>query len=225
MCPLLAKSLDLYIGQRYYQDWRAVQAPTQFQGEGSSHELASLLLSEVIRHKMFQDKGPIFALFLDAKSAFDVVVRQNAIVAAYHAGTKDQGLLYLDARMANRQTFPQWGTTIMGPISDKLGLEQGAVNSDRLYKLCNNSQLQEAQDSGLGIDIGSVHVAAIGQADDVVLLAESPTNLACLLHLTMNYCQRQHVTLVPEKTKLLLWSPASLKQNTDLIKLSCPIYG
>ena len=95
-----------------------------------------------------------FCTFFDAKSAFDVVVRQNAILAAYNAGTKDQGLFYLDARMGNRQTFPQWGTTIMGPITDKLGLEQGAVNSDRLYKLCNNSQLQEAQDSGLGIDIG-----------------------------------------------------------------------
>ena len=56
------------------------------------------------------------ALFLDAKSAFDVVVRHNAIVEAFKAGTKDQGLLYLDARLANRRTYPQWGTTLMGPI-------------------------------------------------------------------------------------------------------------
>ena len=77
-------------------------------------------------------KQPLFTLFLDAKSSFDVV-RQNAVVAAYKAGTTDQGLLYLDARMANRRTFPQWGTEIMGPISDLLGLEQGAVNSDSLY--------------------------------------------------------------------------------------------
>ena len=70
----------------------------------------------------------------------------------------------------------------MGPICDKLGLEQGAVNSDRLYKLCNNSQLLEAQSSGLGVDMDGVHVAAIGQADDVVLLANTPLKLACLLY-------------------------------------------
>ena len=87
-------------------------------------------------------------MFLDSKSAFDLVVRQNVVVAAYKAGTADQGLLYLDARMAHRRTFPQWGTDIMGPISDLLGLEQGAVNSDRLYKLLNNDQLKEAQSVG-----------------------------------------------------------------------------
>ena len=222
-CPLLAKCLDIYIGNRYYTDWRKAQAPTQFQGEGSSHDLASLLLTEVVQQSLFKCKDPIFALFLDAKSAFDVILRQNAIVAAFQAGTTDQGLQYLDARMANRRTFPQWGTTLMGPICDKLGVEQGAVNSDRLYKLINNSQLLEAQDSGLGVELEDVLVAAIGQADDVVLVANSPIKLACLLHLTILYCQRQHVTLVPDKTKLLVWSPSNQKQGTELLKLSCPI--
>ena len=145
---------------------------------------------------MSRNKEPVFALFLDAKSAFDVVVRQNAMVAAYKAGTCYQGLLYLDARMASRQTFPQWGTKIMGPISDLLGLEQGAVNSDCQYKLCNNPQLKEAQASGLGVTLGDVHVAAVGQADDVVLLANSPVKLYYLLYLTPMHCQREHVQLV-----------------------------
>ena len=106
--------------------------------------LASLLLTEVLQLNLFQEKSPVLALFLDAKSAFDVLVRENVMVAAYKATTKDQGLVYLDARMRNSQTFPQWGTTLMGPIQDRRGLEQGAVNSDRLYKLCNNEQLIEA---------------------------------------------------------------------------------
>ena len=155
-CPLLAKCLDLYIGQRYYDSWRQAQAPTQFQGEGSSHDLAALLLTEVIQHRIHHDKAPLLGIFLDAMSAFDVVVRQNAMVAAYQAGTKDQGLLYLNDRMESRKTYPQWGTTIMGPILDKRGYEQGGVNSDRMYKLCNNSQLIEAQVSGLGVQLGEV---------------------------------------------------------------------
>jgi hypothetical protein len=55
------------------------------------------------------------------------VVRQNAMVAAFQAGTKDQGLLYLDTRMANRRTFLLWDTTILGPIIDKRGLEQSTL--------------------------------------------------------------------------------------------------
>ena len=52
---------------------------TQFQGPGSSHELAGLLLSEAIQHSLLVSKKPVFALFLDAKSAFDKVVREILI--------------------------------------------------------------------------------------------------------------------------------------------------
>ena len=43
-CPLLAKSLDMYIRDLYLDLWQDQEADTQYQGTGSSHELASLLL-------------------------------------------------------------------------------------------------------------------------------------------------------------------------------------
>ena len=39
----------------------------------------------------------------------------------------------------------------------------------------------------------------------------------------MSYCQRNNVTLVPEKTKLLAWSPKNQEDLTNLVKLDCPI--
>ena len=92
--------------------------------------------------------------------------------------------------------------SLLGPISDKRGLEQGAVNSDRLYKLYNNSQLIEAQKSGLGVRVGDSIIAAIGQADDCVLVSDCPVKLQCLMYSTSLHCIRQHVQLVPEKTRL-----------------------
>ena len=44
-CPVLAKGLDTYIGQLYSDGWAEQSAETQFQGEGSSHALAALLLT------------------------------------------------------------------------------------------------------------------------------------------------------------------------------------
>ena len=222
-CPLITKCLDIYIGRRFYQKWRLIQSPRQFQGECSSHELASLLLTETIQHSIYHAKRPIFVIFLDAKSAFDVVVRQNAIVNAYKAGTDDKSLIYFNNRLAGRRTFVEWDKKLLGPIYDKRGLEQGAVNSDRIYKLGNNSQLKEAQQSNLGVDVEGVMVAAIGQADDVALVSSSPEKLACLLYLTSIHCMREHVDLVPEKTKLLVWTPSRQKVDTILLKLSCKI--
>ena len=50
----------------------------------------------------------------------------------------------------------------MGPIHDKLGVEQGGVKTDRLYKLANNFHLVEAQHSQLCVDLGSNVVSCIG---------------------------------------------------------------
>ena len=49
-CPFLANALDLYLNDLYIADWDSIQAPTQYQGSGSSHELAAILVTEVIQH-------------------------------------------------------------------------------------------------------------------------------------------------------------------------------
>ena len=219
-CPLLAKALDTYAGQLNRDNWANVEAATQFQGAGSSHELAALLLTESVQHSLFTSKKPLFVLLLDAKSAFDKVVRECAIRNAYLAGTTGHSLLYLNSRLESRKTHVEYYKVIMEPIQDLVGVEQGGVNSDRIYKLCNNVQLSTAQQSGLGADLGSAVVSAIGQADDTVLQSHSLHQLHGLLHLTVEYCQKYHVELVPEKTKLLAFFPKHLKLDTYLQNLT-----
>ena len=222
-CPFLAKCADIYVGQLFNEGWAKSQAETQFQGEGSSHELAALLFTESIQFSVFVNKSPVYALLLDAKSAFDKVVRQCAVRAAFLAGSCDQGLLYLDTRLASRRTFPEWDKVLMGPINDDLGLEQGGVNSDRLYKNCNNNQLSVAQKSELGVDTGAAVISAIGQADDTVLLANNVHKLAGLVYLAEEYCRFYHVTLVPEKSKLLAFPAAHSEQGIRYAELINPI--
>ena len=103
----------------------------------------------------------------------------------------------------------------MGPILDKLGVEQGGVNSDRLYKLANNIELLLTQNSGLGVHIGPIHIASIGQADDVALVSNCIFKLQALLHLAMEYASAYHVTMVAEKTKLLCYTPKGQQAATS----------
>ena len=222
-CPLLAKALDTYVGKLYADSWAGVQAPTQFQGAGSSHELAALLLTESIQHSLFVTMKPLFVLLLDAMSAFDKVVRECAIRNAYLAGTSGHSLLYFDSRLESRKTNIEYDKKLMGPIQDVVGVEQGGVNSDKLYKLCNNVQLTIAQQSKLGADIGSTVVSAAGQADDTFLQSHTLHEVGGLLHLTEDYCKQYHVQLVPEKTKLLVFCPNHLKLDIYLQKLIHPL--
>ena len=222
-CPLLAKALDCYIGELYSAGWADAQADTQFQGAGSSHELAGLLLTEAINFSLHTSKQPVFLLLLDAKSAFDLILRENIIVNAFKAGTCDSGLLYLDNRLANRFTYCEWDKELMGPIRDLLGVEQGGVNSDRLYKLANNCQIKVAQQSELGVNMGSMVASCIGQADDTALLSNDIFSLQNLLLLTLEYCEKYAVTLVPEKTKLLAFCPPGSESYVDYAKIISPI--
>ena len=202
-CPFISKAIDIYVGRLNSPGWSACQAPTQFQGEGSSHDLAALLLTETILHSLYSNHKTVYVLLLDAQSAFDKIVRECVMRDAFLAGTCDQSLLYLDARLSSRTTFPEWDKVLMGPIRDSLGLEQGGVSSDKLYKLCNNNQLAVAQLSQLGVDCGADVVSCIGLADDTALVSDCIYKLSNLVYLTEQYCSSYHVTLVPEKTKLL----------------------
>ena len=128
-CPLTAKALDIYVRDLNIDVWDSCKASTQFLGPGSSHELASLTLTEVIQHSHHVLNQPVFILYLDAKSAFDKVIRELLIRNLYSCGTQGEELLLIDARLKHRKTFLEWDKVVMGPICDQVGVEQGGVSS------------------------------------------------------------------------------------------------
>ena len=75
-----------------------------------------------------------------------------------------------------------------------MGVEQGGCASDRIYRLVNNEQLETAQKSELGVDLGLAltpsggvvrqTLSAAGLADDVGLLPNDVNKLIVLIHLT-----------------------------------------
>ena len=96
---------------------------------------------------------------------------------------------------------------IMGPILDEQGLEQGGVSSSELYKIFGREQLDLAQNSKLGIQLGNLVVSSIGQADDTVLISNDIHYLFFLLQLTNIFCEKNHVQLCAEKSQLQIFHP------------------
>ena len=203
-CPLLSKALDLYIRDLHLSKWNQQQADTQYQTEGSSHEIAALLVTEVVQHSIFTHKQPAYLLFLDAKSAYDTVKPEMLIKNLYTAGMDGNSTIYMSQRLINRLTYLEWDKNLMGPISDEHGLEQGGSNSSDLYKIYNNELLRNVQKSCLGIPLSeSLVISGVGQADDMVMATNKLANLANILLITQDYCDKYSVALCPEKTKLV----------------------
>ena len=213
-CPLLAKGLDVYVRDLFIEKWNSIQAETQYQGEGSNHELASLLVTEAVQFSKFNSNLPTFLLFLDARSAFDTVFIPYLVRSLYLAGMSGHSVLYLHNRLTNRKTYCEYDKTFVGPIYDQGGLEQGGVSSSDLYKIHNNECLKTAQSSKLGIPMGgSLVLSAAGQADDTALASNYLSKLQLLLDLVLEYCLKFNVKLSPTKTKLLM-IPSAKNNNT-----------
>ena len=195
-----------YLRDLYIDKWNDFQADTQYLGAGSSHELASLLVTEVLQHSLYTTNRPVFMLALDAKSAIDRCLCQILCCVLYKAGVAGSAILFMDSRLASRQTVYEWEGVKMGPASDTTGFEQGGINSGDYYKLYNNDQLTTAQSSCLVADVGSEVISGVGDADDVLLLSNDINDLHLLVMMTEKYCQKYRVKLEPKKTKLLGYS-------------------
>ena len=221
-CPMVSKALDIYIHDLHGDKWNSQQAPTQYQGDGSSHDLAALLVTEVIQHSIHTIKKPVYLLFLDARSAFDRVMPELLIRGLFLAGMDGNSINYVDNRLTNRITYIDWNRRIMGPIYNQLGLEQGGPNSSEFYKIYGNNHLKTAQNSKQGIDLGNNQViSAIGLADDTCLVANRLSNLLNILYLTNIYCEKYGVTLCPTKTKLLRIAPNNDPHSLETFNPIC----
>ena len=222
-CPVIAKALDVFLRNQFCDSWYKDQAPTQFQGQGSSHELAALLLTECILHSSWTLKEPLFALYLDARSAFDVVQKEMLVRNLFHVQQPDQALKIIDNRLTHRDTILDWEGTFMGPINDQQGLEQGGVNSSEYYKIYGKEQLSLPTTAALGVPLGNLVVSAIGQADDTVLVSNDIVLLSYLLELNKVYCKNYLVELGAEKTKLQMFPPSGSQMNAEYAALTNPI--
>ena len=81
-------------------------------------------------------------LYLDARSAFDVVQKELLIKNLHSIHSADSLLLHINNRLENRQTVLDYNGNLMGPIRDEQGLEQGGKNSSEYYKIFGKEQLE-----------------------------------------------------------------------------------
>ena len=186
---------------------------------GSSHELAALLLTEVSRFTVISLRKPLYCVYLDKMSAFDMVLKTRVVPAALEAAGgpehADQSLAYIGNRLSCRRTYLEHNKSLMGPIFDGRGTEQGGILSSEEYQLANNIELDVANNCGLGVTIGPVHIGSVGAADDTVLVSDSLVKLQSLLNLSLNFCDETFMKLVQDKSHLVVLSPKNAEIDSS----------
>jgi len=122
--------MDLHIISLHKEQWEEFATPTQFMRDGSSHELCSLTLTEILTHSTRNFKIPTVHVYLDKEAAFDSALKEHVIREVFSASgcVPSQSIIYLANRLASRRTFLTHDNTVMEPILDGRGVEHGKIN-------------------------------------------------------------------------------------------------
>lgn len=179
---------------------------------GVSPLYSALILLESIAESMDQ-KLPIFVALLDAKAAFDVVNHDSLHRKLFLSGVG--GTLWLLIRQLSTYaiTSIKWNGLISNPFPVHQGVRQGGILSTELYKVYINDILDQLENSGLGSYIGNIYCGSPTCADDVALVANSPSDLQSMISTVENYSIQEKYKLQPTKSLVLKNVPST--RNTD----------
>jgi hypothetical protein len=131
------------------------------------------------------------ALFVDVRKAYDTVWRERAYVDLHKAGIKGKLWRQLQAMQANMKR------KVRTPVGDtpsfgvERGAAQGAVESPWFYSAFLNPLAEALRERGLGIMIGGKRVPLLMYADDIVLLANGPTELRAMCAVCTEFAKQR----------------------------------
>ena len=137
--------------------------------ENSSPKNCALIVEEFFRNNKDLNR-PTYMAFMDAKSAFDVVVHPNLMRKLYKVGVHTHEWLAIISLHEESMTSVKWQGEMSPVFINQQGVRQGGVLSADLYKLFINDLLDRLEATGKGAKIWNIDISAPTCADDVRVL-------------------------------------------------------
>ena len=189
--------------------------------EGASSANAALLVSEIISEAE-DAKKELFVASLDARKAFDVVYQNAMLHKLYYYGLHSSLWRLLFELYQDASSQVKWDGTLSRAFNLSQGVRQGSVVSTDCYKIFINGLLKTLESSRIGTKIGDIYVGAPTCADDVLLAAESMTDLQFMLQVAANYASEHRYIIHPEKSTVMIYNsqtPLKVWQESKPFKL------
>ncbi len=83
------------------------------------------------------------------------------------------------------------------------GVKQGDVLSPTLFAIYINDLALEIKHAAIGVRLDDLTVGALLYSDDIVLLAESESDLQSLLNIVYSWCSKWRLKINKDKTQIM----------------------
>ena len=166
---------------------------------------AGLLLTEAIAEAIDQ-KNPLFAAYLDASKAFDVVWHDSMLRKLYLCGLQGKDWLLMKDWYSNMESMVKWEGSLSKPFQEFQGVRQGGIWSPTAYKMFINPALDLFEKHQLGFKIGTIPMGSPTCADDELLLSKQYFELTSMLKIQENYANKERYMLSDQKSKVMTFN-------------------
>jgi hypothetical protein len=210
LSSIYGKLFDNIILERCHDKLMSCDLQFGFKAKSSTNT-CSFVLKETIAYYI-KNQSPVFCTFLDASKAFDklhycklfkLLVKREvpALYVRLLANIYTQNLVRVS-----------WGSALSDYFSAVNGVKQGAVLSPVLFCIYVDDLLVLLSKAGVGCFIGPNFVGALAYADDIVLIAPTPTALRRLLSICESYARDYCISFNSLKTKCLVIIPRERRE-------------
>ena len=159
------------------------------------------LISHILNHGK-----QLYCAFIDFTKAFDYVVRENLWYKLIKMGIRGKILNIIMSMYFSVKSRVKYCNKIGNEFCCNLGVRQGECLSPLLFSLFLNDIEEQFILSGLdGLDVDMFKMFLLLYADDIVLFANSASELQDGLDLMSDYCKRWKLKINISKTKVMIF--------------------
>jgi len=201
LAPTLSKALEWSILLTYPQYFTTSDLQFGFK-KGLSTSLCTGLIKNVVSRYVHHGSS-VYGCFLDASKAFDHVNHHSLFTKLSKRNLPPVLNRFLLSWYKTQQMQVRWNSSLSPPFATTNGVRQGGVLSPILFTIYLDDLLTGLKDLGVGCHWDGCFVGAVGYADDVALLAPSPSALRIMLHFCENFANMHSLTFNASKTQLI----------------------
>lgn len=173
-----------------------------------STQMCTMVLKETISYYL-SNKSKVFCTFLDATKAFDRINYCKLFKLLLCRSLPYCIIRVLLSLYTNNYVYVSWAGSNSSPFLACNGVKQGGVLSPVLFCVYMDVLLNRLSDAGVGCYMGGTFVGVLAYADDVVLIAPTPSAMNRLLSICDEFAVEYNVLFNSSKSKCIYFHPKS----------------